>query len=175
MPDPQRSLVEIKRGEISLPELWTLGGDDLGVDDDRLYVLLSAPALDELKARGVEYRIVYDDIYEAYRAYRKNLRILRSEPFTDYHDVDSVVAAMQDIATQHAEIAALEVIGYSIEGRPIHALRISDDAPVVDPEEPGMVILGCHHGREWISVEVPLFFAQHLAENYLRDGDVTRL
>ncbi len=172
---PLRKLVEINRGDIELGELWALGADDFGADDDRLHVRLSDPALDELTTRGIEYQVIYDDIYTAYRTYRSNLKTLQSQPFADYHDLDSAILEMEDIAREHPDIASLAVIGYSIEGRPIHALRISDDASVIDPEEPGILILGCHHGREWISVEVPLFFARHLVENYLRDGDITRL
>jgi len=37
------------------------------------------------------------------------------------------------------------------------------------------VFLGCHHAREWISVEVPLYIAQYLADNYETDAEVKHL
>ena len=35
--------------------------------------------------------------------------------------------------------------------------------------------MGCHHAREWISVEVPLYIAQYLANNYSTDEEVRQL
>jgi carboxypeptidase T len=38
-----------------------------------------------------------------------------------------------------------------------------------------VLITGCHHAREWISVEVPLHVAKHLAENYATDSFIRDL
>ncbi|MFQ5591797.1 MAG: M14 family zinc carboxypeptidase, partial [Phycisphaerae bacterium] len=170
-----RKLVKMDRAQMSLQEVWLLGGDDFGADENHLYVRFSDSALHELTARGATFEVVYDDVYAAYREYHKSLVRGLSATFADYHDVDAATEEIRTIAMNHPDIAALEVIGYSVEGRPIHALRISDDASTVDSSEPGIVVLGCHHAREWISVEVPLFFARYLVDNYLRKGDVTRL
>ncbi|MDH4198144.1 MAG: M14 family metallopeptidase, partial [Candidatus Aminicenantes bacterium] len=47
----------------------------------------------------------------------------------------------------------------------------SDNA-AADEQEPAFLVVGCHHAREWISVEVPLLFARHLLENYERSDEV---
>lgn len=36
-------------------------------------------------------------------------------------------------------------------------------------------IVGCHHAREWISVEIPLLFAKYLPENYNLDPQVQKV
>jgi carboxypeptidase T len=53
-------------------------------------------------------------------------------------------------------------------------VKISDD-PERDDGEPGVLILGCHHAREWISVDVPLLLARYLAENAASDPTVRSL
>jgi len=53
-------------------------------------------------------------------------------------------------------------------------VRISDN-PSEDEKEPGALFLGCHHAREWISVEVPLYIAQYLADNYDIDAEIKHL
>lgn len=168
-------LVKIPRGQIPMQELWNMGADDMGVVDDRVLVRLSPQMLEQLKNRGIPYEVVYEDIDQAYEEYRRNRAVTHAEPFFDYHDYDSAVAVMERIADENPEIAALELIGESVEGRPIYVLRISDNAQEIEDDEPAILVDGCHHAREWISVEVPLFFADYLVDNYGRNGDITRL
>src|SRR5689334_24864307 len=57
-------------------------------------------------------------------------------------------------------IAELRQIGQSIEGRPIYVLRIGDRRGGT----PKILFMGCHHAREWISVEVPFLLGKELVE-----------
>lgn len=91
-----------------------------------------------------------------------------------YHSYLECEADLQDLERAHPERARLFTLGASLEGRNISALRISDN-PGADEAEPGLMVLGCHHAREWISVEVPLLFARHLLENCDRDADIRGL
>jgi hypothetical protein len=50
-------------------------------------------------------------------------------------------------------------------------LKISDH-PGQRENEPKVSFLGCHHAREWISVEVPLQIANYLIKNYENDERV---
>jgi hypothetical protein len=54
------------------------------------------------------------------------------------------------------------------------AIKISDNA-AQDEAENRVVLLGGHHAREWISVDVPFLIAKHLLENYATDTLVARL
>lgn len=51
-------------------------------------------------------------------------------------------------------------IGTSTEGRELWALKLGKGA------EHKVLFTGCHHAREWISVEVPFLVAKFLIENY---------
>ncbi len=189
---PMKRMIAIERGLFPMRDLWNMGADDFGVSGGKVILRVSEPMLAALDARGVAYERVCDDLDREYEEYRRTRAVAasrakdvdiadsgepaeRAESFVDYHDLAGVEAAMQRIADEHPDIVALVEIGRSLEGRPIRAFRISDNAGRVEPDEPAMLTLGCHHAREWISVEVPLFYADYLADHYRKDGTVTRL
>ncbi len=71
-------------------------------------------------------------------------------------------------------ISAPQVIGTSIEGRPIHFVRISND-PNVDQAKPEVHYNALHHAREPGGLSQLIFFMWHLLENYGTDPEVTYL
>jgi hypothetical protein len=89
-----------------------------------------------------------------------------------YHTYAEMEAALTNLELTYPTLAQLSVIGTSLEGRNIYALKISDNA-TTDEAEPEVVILGNHHARELMSVDIPLRFATYLLENYGIDGTVT--
>jgi carboxypeptidase T len=78
-----------------------------------------------------------------------------------YHTVASLEQDLRRLAEEHSEIAELQQIGRSVEGRPLWALRIGERRGSTRK----VAFLGCHHAREWISVEVPYLLAEHLLAN----------
>ncbi|MGY1703870.1 M14 family metallopeptidase [Geodermatophilus sp. SYSU D00697] len=84
---------------------------------------------------------------------------------TGYHTAASLEQDMRRLAEEHPEIAELHEIGRSVEGRPLWALRIGERRGSTRK----VAFLGCHHAREWISVEVPYRLAEHLLENSSSD------
>jgi carboxypeptidase T len=82
-----------------------------------------------------------------------------------YHSVATLEQDLRRLAEEHPEIAELHEIGRSIEGRPLWALRIGERRGSTRR----VAFLGCHHAREWISVEVPFRLAEHLLENSSSD------
>ncbi len=82
-----------------------------------------------------------------------------------YHSYDEVVAILKALADSNPSIVKVESIGPSYEGRWIYGVKISDNVEI-DEEEPEQLFSGCHHAREWASVEVPLFLAESLVNSY---------
>lgn len=76
-----------------------------------------------------------------------------------YHSADRLAADMRALAEAAPDICTLEEIGRSVENRPILALRIGADD---DATRNAGLVIGCHHAREWISVEVPYLLAEHM-------------
>lgn len=82
-----------------------------------------------------------------------------------YHTAATLEADLRRLAHDHADIAELREIGRSVENRPIWALRLGERRG----NTLKMAFLGCHHAREWISVEVPYLLAEHLVTNATSD------
>ncbi|MCX5752963.1 MAG: M14 family zinc carboxypeptidase [Candidatus Krumholzibacteria bacterium] len=83
-------------------------------------------------------------------------------------------ALLDSLALANPSLARVDTLGTSLLGRPIRAIRISDNV-AADEGEPEILIMGAHHSREIMSVEVPLLFAKYLLERYGTDAAVTGL
>lgn len=83
-----------------------------------------------------------------------------------FHSYDEARTEFKALADSHPDLAQYVNLGTSFEGREIFALKISRGAAVDDPSKPDVLITGCHHAREWISVEAPVYFANQLVIGY---------
>jgi murein tripeptide amidase MpaA len=92
--------------------------------------------------------------------------------FHSYREVESEVYALE---RSYPNLVQVHIIGNSLEMRNLYAIKISDNVQADEDGEAEVLITGCHHAREWISVEVPLYVAKHLAENYATDPHIRDL
>jgi carboxypeptidase T len=84
-----------------------------------------------------------------------------AEAIAAYHSAETLEDDLRQLAESQPEIAELREIGRSLEDRPIWALRIGERRAT----ERKLLFMGCHHAREWVSVEVPYLLAEHLVKN----------
>ena len=84
-----------------------------------------------------------------------------AEAIAAYHSADTLEQDLRQLSESQPEIAELQEIGRSLENRPIWALRIGERRG----SEHKLLFMGCHHAREWVSVEVPYLLAEHLVDN----------
>ncbi|MEK6322179.1 MAG: M14 family metallopeptidase [Acidobacteriota bacterium] len=92
-----------------------------------------------------------------------------------FHSYDETLAEFKSLAASHPGLARYSKLGSSFEGREIFALKISKDAAVDDSSKPDVLITGCHHAREWISVESPVYIANQLLSGYASDDSIKYL
>ncbi|HET9952394.1 MAG TPA: M14 family zinc carboxypeptidase [Candidatus Eisenbacteria bacterium] len=92
----------------------------------------------------------------------------------DYHTYAEAIAEMSSYVSAHPSIARLDTIGISIEGRAILGVKISDNVGS-DESEPEALVVGCHHARELMSVELPLYVMRRLLDGYGADPILTSL
>lgn len=85
-----------------------------------------------------------------------------------YHSYSETAAELKNLAAGYPGLTRLYVLGQSLERRNIYALKISNN-PALSENKPALALVGCHHAREWISVEIPLLIGKHLLENH--EGD----
>jgi len=101
--------------------------------------------------------------------------ILEESNFTTYYDYNSMTEYLQFLQETRPDIVKLWSIGRTYEGRDIWCMKVSDNPDLEDDGGPiiedNVLLVGAHHGNEWISYEVPLFVLSFLVENYGRDTD----
>jgi carboxypeptidase T len=88
-------------------------------------------------------------------------RFATAEAIAAYHSAETLEQDLRQLAESQPEIAELREIGRSVENRPIWALRLGEQRA----SEHKLLFMGCHHAREWVSVEVPYLLAEHLVGN----------
>jgi carboxypeptidase T len=92
-----------------------------------------------------------------------------------FHSYQDALNECQALALAHPDLAQVVNLGASYEGRQIFALKISRNPSADDPTKPDVLVAGCHHAREWISVEPPMYFANRLVNQYLTDDQARYL
>ncbi|MFY9574151.1 MAG: M14 family zinc carboxypeptidase [Blastocatellia bacterium] len=89
-----------------------------------------------------------------------------------FHGYEDTLAEFKSLETSHQDLARYSRLGTSFEGREIFALKISKDVGIDDASKPDVLITGCHHAREWISVESPVYIANQLLSGYATDDAI---
>lgn len=89
---------------------------------------------------------------------------------------DGLRAELAALAAAHPDLVQTEVIGHSVEGRELVAVRVTGGAPKVpDGTRPAVLYLGLQHAREWISGEVTRRFLHSMVDTYGTDPETTAL
>ena len=103
--------------------------------------------------------------------------------FQEYFTYDSMLEALNMLENEHPDIVKVydltATINENIKGIPSHtwqgrkvwAVKVSDGVDEEPPyfsddEEADILIMGAHHGSEWTSFEVSMYFLFYLVENY---------
>lgn len=85
-----------------------------------------------------------------------------------YHTYETLTSKLKEYKENYPDLLTLQSIGKTLEGRDIWAVRIGKE------QNKRILFIGCHHAREWISVEIPLKLIDYLLTNYNRDEEVRR-
>src|SRR4051794_12922894 len=89
-----------------------------------------------------------------------------------YHNYAEMTAEIDRIVADHPAIARKQVIGTSYEGRPMVALKISDNV-ATDENEPEVLYDAHQHAREHLTVEMALYLANLFTGSYGTDSRIT--
>jgi carboxypeptidase T len=146
-----------------------LGLDVWEVDPD--FVVLQAEEAQAARLEAMGYDVEQLQMADAYLSDFATERAV-----TGYHSAESLDADLRRLAEDNPEVAQLHEIGRSVENRPIWALRLGERRG----SSRKVAFLGCHHAREWISVEVAYLLAEDLlagaatdpAREWLQEGEI---
>jgi carboxypeptidase T len=144
-----------------------------------LDVVIPVGALAGLKAKGVTWTVLDDDIDATARAEAERLSTTMTAAATDaparwfseFRDFKSIEARLHSLAEQYPARASLHGIGASVDGRPLWALRIGGQRDDALP----MLINGTQHAREWIAAMTATCVADRLVRDYDQDDAVRAL
>jgi carboxypeptidase T len=140
---PLRWLVDHPREHLGL-DVWQVKPD---------YVVLRASEEQAARLRQMGYTTE-----EVVETENHLATFATADAIAAYHSVETLENDLHQLAESQPEIAELHEIGRSLENRPILALRVGERRG----SEHKLLFMGCHHAREWISVEVAYLLAEHL-------------
>jgi hypothetical protein len=83
-----------------------------------------------------------------------------------YHTYDAIRTELKQIATDHPAITKLDTLTVAAQGGKVWCLKISSNPAVDDNSRHGILIMGNHHAREWMTPEICLYIANYLTNNY---------
>jgi hypothetical protein len=121
----------------------------------RLELVLTADQARSLQARGIRAGLIRD---AQGRTVRQRAAAQAKGGYVVWRDYDSKNGLRDElytIAADNPSFTKLEVIGHSVEGREILALKVTKDAQTLpDGARPAVLYSATQHAREWIAPEV---------------------
>ena len=162
-----RTIADLERVLAVSADVWSeypaVGDVEVVADED---------GLAELAAAGIAFDVLLPDIQAPVDAERARLQSVGpakpSNWFTEYRDYEAVGNYIERLVDEHPDLASQMVVGRSVEGREIRAMRIAGFGSVRKP----VMINGGQHAREWIGVMVPMCIADRLLRRYGSDDGV---
>ncbi len=152
------SLLRVPQLSIVQQQEFLRGGFDIikALPDGGYHVVTTGKGRELLRLQfGAEVEI--EDLDAYYRQWLDPTRDIGG-----YHSYDETVNEFRSAAFN--SLARLDTIGYSIEGRALLVLKISDNVEV-DEDEPEVFINALTHSREAITHEIVLHFMHYLLDN----------
>ncbi len=90
-----------------------------------------------------------------------------------YRTITDLNTQLSQWALEHPTLTELRAIGASYEGRPLLAMRLTNEQ--IGLEKPVLMVMANIHGRELITPEVAMDFIARLLAGYGVDADITWL
>jgi carboxypeptidase T len=155
--------VQLKNYQAEMRKLQARALDVAGVNLDAKQVdlIVDGAELEWLKKAG-------------FRALVVDAGRFASAPDSRYQTPSKVESALKQFAAIHPDLAMVQSIGKSLEGRDIWAIRISKNVKSQDPSKPHVFFNAMHHAREVMTSEIGLDIVETLLTQYGKDPAITR-
>jgi hypothetical protein len=137
------------------------GGFDVAQElPDGAMMVVATPRERDILIAKFSATVVIENMEESYR---KGLD--PAKPLGGYHTYSEMVAELLQLHEQYPTLTHIDTIGYTLEGRPIYAMKVSDNADI-DEDEPEVFFTGMIHAREPMTMEINLYTINYLLEAY---------
>jgi carboxypeptidase T len=133
---------------------------------------------------GEHYDIVADNALMAqiigsgmsYEVIVHDLAILKERIRAQYLSYSEVEDSLRQLALDYPAICKFDSLPIpTYEGNWIYGIKISDNPHIEEDDEPGFLIDGTHHAREWACIPVVLFFADSVLSAYNIEPEITNI
>ena len=172
-------------GRLDLRELETLRASgidprDIGVVPATgggldVEVVMSGEQADELADQGVDLELKQVD-GESAAEMSTRLAAEGYAVFRPYSGPGGLKEEFEQIAADNPDITKLVVIGQTVQGQDIVALKVTENARKTrDGRRPSTLFSAAQHAREWITPEMVRRLAHHVVDGYGTDQAVTDL
>jgi hypothetical protein len=164
-----KSLAVIQSGGYDVAESHLGGGD-------RVDLVLTAQEAERLRARGVDVSLKRNGRGQTVREQADAMAAAGYQVYRSYDEAGGIRDELYALAKRYPAIVKLEVIGRTLQGREIIALKVTKNAgQLADGARPATLYMGTIHAREWIATEVSRRLLRHFVENYGRNAEITNL
>jgi len=93
--------------------------------------------------------------------------------FRSYSEPGGIRDEIAATAARYPDLAKVETIGYSTNGQPILALKVTRNArKTKDGSRPAVLYAGTQHAREWITTEMNRRLMHHVLDNYASNAEI---
>ncbi len=163
-------IISVEKSQENLKKLSKMGLDFLKESDNRVYIIVQFSDFPKLQENNIPYILETFNFFP----FRQTQSTAPGGVNGAYHSYGELEQDLFALEESFPDLARISVLGLTHEGRNIYALKISDNVHS-DEDEAEVLIIGCHHAREWISVEIPYLLGEYLVENYATDSQVRDL
>lgn len=154
-------IVSVVKNEENLRKLLEIKPDILMEKDGKIYIVADYEDLSNFQLKVLDFTVETQNFYP----YSQQNASVEGGINGDFHSYPELERDLFALESSYPGLAQVSVLGTSLENRNIYALKISDNV-ASDEDEAEVLFIGCHHAREWISVEVPYLLGKYLLENY---------
>ncbi|HMN40108.1 MAG TPA: M14 family metallocarboxypeptidase [Phycisphaerales bacterium] len=161
-------------------DVWTCGfGGSASSPSPRpatIDVRLTPDAYETLRATNIPFTVMIENVQALIDAERAPAPFAPRGPgfFALYQDYAAVSAYMDTLVALRPDMVSRLSVGTSLGVNQIFAIRVS--APGNAPgSKPAVIVFGCQHAREWITVMATVYAADQLIRTYPTDADARRL
>jgi hypothetical protein len=121
--------------------------------------------LDRIKQSGLAYEITVP-----------SLSLLKEEVRASYLSYEETKDSLEQLVQNYPSICKFDSLPITtMQGNWMYGIKISDNPHLEEDDEPGVLIDGLHHAREWACIPVILFFADSMLQAYGSDPEITEI
>ena len=140
--------------------------------DGREAVLILSPlTASDFISTGIDYKIILPEETKGFFTASSVAEAMQWHTYPTWKHYDTI---MHKIAQTWPEVCLLDTVGFSVMGRAVLALKISDN-PATDEQEPAVMLSGAIHGDELAGFVLLMRLAEYLASESSHGGLVAAL